>query len=565
MSIQSAEDYTTSETTTTTVLGEKLDNPYSVENMKIAYDSLTSSSSIKTLSSVNIQTTDYYVRFHPTSDEQMEELDADSLVLFPYPLDYEIETYGDDYDQIDSTGGKWMYTSVPVDYEFRSDIEYEILEELYLPETVEESSETTATSMSNMLALLEEKSLQLTGNADESDSSSISTSSTISTLSKKKRPTGYVYVENTETDSIDAVVGMKIRFRHWFKYGQAHTTSTGYYSCNKKYRNNPVYIFLFKNKAGFHIRATYTSIARARSRMGKYSKSGHDFYVTQSSDTWRFCTVNNAVVKYFNYCDDLGIGTPDDDLRIAALDKTGSSAAPMLKHVYGIIGFQTPTSVKSYFKNYASITLSLTVYNTMLKLFLPDIIIKAKSSRGTAKIYDATFHELCHASHYNKVGNAYWIKYINYIINYGESGAPYGDGTGTNAGLCALAEAWAYNMEHYLVIKEFGTSNSIMSQSVFEAIKPKEVGDEDDDIYDKDDGYYGWIPAGIMNDLVDNKVDKVRSNYYDNVTGYTYKKLFDALYKDVTTPQKFRDRLLSENNNLDKTDVKDLFDGYYWD
>ncbi len=566
--IQLAEDTTTSESVIATVLGEKLENPYSVENMKIAYDSLTSGSSIKSLSSVSITTTDYYVRFYLESDEQFEELDADSLVLFPYPLDYEIETYGDDYDQIDSSGGKWMYTSVPVDYDFRSDIEYEILEDLYLPESVEETSGTVTKSVSNKLALLEEKSLQLTGNADESDSMSISTFSTISTLSKKKRPTGYVYVENTETGEDDPVVGMKIRFRHWFKYGVAHTTSTGYYSSSTKYRNNPTYIFIFKNKEGFQIRAKITSIERASSTMGKYSKSGHDFYVTQSSDTWRFCTVNNAIVKYFDYCDDMGIGSPDDDLRIAALDKSsGGSAAPMLKHINGSI---TVYTVKNFLGGSLNISVSSSVVTTILKVFAPDIIIKAASSRGTAKIHEVTFHELTHAGHYNKVGDTFWKKYIAYICtNYINGDGTYGDGTGTNAGLCALAEAWAYNMGYYLTIQEFGTGNSVMNKNVFEKFEPKSVGDSDDDIGTESTYWYGWIPAGIMNDLVDSKVDEIRSSrsctYYDNVSGYSYEELFDALDKDVTTPQKFRDRLLSENDDLDEDDVNDLFEAYYCD
>ncbi len=548
-----------------TIIGQKLENPYSVANMKIAYDSITSSSDISTLSSVSISTTDYYVRFHIESNEQLEELDADSLELFAYPLDYKIEEYGDDYDEIDSTGGKWMYTSVPVNYEFRSDIDYEILEDLYLPESVETTGLATS-SICSFLNKLEDKSLELTGNAEESDSSKIST------LSKKKYPKGYVTVFNSQygaTDKYIPVVGIKIRTRHWFKYAHTYTNSAGYYSISTGYRNNPTYIFLFENKAGFQLREHLTSIARARESMGSHSKSGYNFVITRSSDIFTLCTVNNAVIDYFDYCDSLGIGSPDNDLRIAVLDKDGNGATPMLNHVSS--SKLTSTYIGNFFNAVANLTLTSTVIKTVLKVFAPDVVLKAEkgsSGTGTAEIYLQTFHELTHAAHYNKVGDDFWVKYIKYISSNGDKEHPYGDGTATNAGLCALSEAWAYNMGYYLTLQRFGEENDAVYADAFEKFTPKETGDSDDDIYIPEGGlttsWYGWIPAGIMNDLVDSNVDQYRTGFNDNVAGYTYKELYNALDKDVTTPQEFMDRLLEENSNLDKTDVEDLFDGYYW-
>ncbi len=64
------------------------------------------------------------------------------------------------------------------------------------------------------------------------------------------------------------------------------------------------------------------------------------------------------------------------------------------------------------------------------------LIYGAKSSLGTANVYAVTFHELAHASHHNKAGNSYWVKYINYIVTYGA----YGNGTGNSAGVCERVE-----------------------------------------------------------------------------------------------------------------------------
>ncbi|MCF6213952.1 MAG: hypothetical protein L3J45_08005 [Flavobacteriaceae bacterium] len=67
-----------------------------------------------------------------------------------------------------------------------------------------------------------------------------------------------------------------------------------------------------------------------------------------------------------------------------------------------------------------------------------------------------------------------------------------------------------------------------------------------------------------MNDLIDTHRDYIRSGYYDNVTGYTIKNIYDALDSGVESPQAFRDRLLLENNNKDRANVLNLFKAYYW-
>ena len=75
----------------------------------------------------------------------------------------------------------------------------------------------------------------------------------------------------------------------------------------------------------------------------------------------------------------------------------------------------------------------------------------------------------------------------------------------------------------------------------------------------------GWIPTGLMQDLIDNNADFLRTGFRDNVTGYSHQDLFDALDSDVRSPQQFRNRLLGENGNRDRTYVLTLFEAYFWD
>lgn len=60
--------------------------------MKVAYDNLAKQNNRLNLSSDIIQTTHYYLKFFVASAGDYDALVADSLDLFDYPLDYEIES-----------------------------------------------------------------------------------------------------------------------------------------------------------------------------------------------------------------------------------------------------------------------------------------------------------------------------------------------------------------------------------------------------------------------------------------------------------------------------------------
>jgi hypothetical protein len=79
------------------VLGNKLENPYSVENMKRAYESLKSSGILKsaTTDTFDIETNTLYIRFLPKDSADLRLLWADTTIeLFDYPMDYEITEEG---------------------------------------------------------------------------------------------------------------------------------------------------------------------------------------------------------------------------------------------------------------------------------------------------------------------------------------------------------------------------------------------------------------------------------------------------------------------------------------
>ena len=75
----------------------KVKNPYSVVNMKLAWDNLVEDG-IVTNGSARVKTTHYYVKFKPADSDQYEILHSDSsLSLSDYPIESKIIENGDYY------------------------------------------------------------------------------------------------------------------------------------------------------------------------------------------------------------------------------------------------------------------------------------------------------------------------------------------------------------------------------------------------------------------------------------------------------------------------------------
>jgi hypothetical protein len=240
----------------------------------------------------------------------------------------------------------------------------------------------------------------------------------------------------------------------------------------------------------------------------------------------------------------------------------------MLTKTRGLIGLTTNSQLATFLLKANGISLAANILSIFIRFVSPDLIIEANSSQGTAEVYGSTFHELAHASHFEKVGSSYWTKYINYIITYDS----YGDGTGNNVGVCALGEAWAYHMGYLLTLAEFRnvggtTDNSEIEVAGFEDFTPFARPGVDINRNRRNGAIFrweGWIPGGIMLDLIDTNADNYRAGFTDNAEGYTNEDIYNALDWGIESPQEFRDRLLRESGDRDRNDVINLFEGYFW-
>ena len=458
-------------------LGEKLDDPYTVENMQAALTKVYPTKAER----VDIKATDLYVRFLPEDDSQLQRLEDMGLYLMDHPMDYRIVREGDYYQdpEVGEDAITWQYAVVSRDFVFPRNIRYELLDECYLSE-----HDPVTRGMEDIdWALVEREAFRLTGNGDLLEPA---------TKGEGVAPQGRITIEDPGFSGGKpfGVAGVKVVCNVFVKIGSCYTDRDGYYKMEKTFTSRPRYRLVFSNEKGFSIGLNLIVVPASVSTLGKDEAEVVDVHVTpEAGDAlWRRCVVNNAAYDYYSRCNeaDLDILPPPSNLRLWIFPDITSSSACMLHHG----AFLDNALIKAYLGQWIA----------LIKIFLPDITIGTKE-QDYAGIYRAVVHELAHTSHYAQVGNAYWTPYVNYVIAsfVAEGGKAYGTGDGDGAGYCEVGESWAYFMDATLRKDRYGIAlplygNSFwfkpdilsylyqrgMSRSeIYRALKPEVTGIDD--------------------------------------------------------------------------------------
>lgn len=416
------------------VLGRQLEDPYKTENMTRALRETYPTKADR----VNVSTTDLYVRFLPASQTEFDRLKAAGIELLDHPFDYEILREGDWYRD-PSVGGEeitWQYAVVPKDFEF-PDIRHQVLHECYIaandPSTKSDGLDWEA---------VERKSYELTGNGGM-----------IADLPETKAdrvcPTGRITVVDEEANGgkPTGVSGVMVSCNAFVKFARAYTDRDGYYKMDRQFSSKLRYRLVFKNEKNFSIGLNLILVPASVSTLGKADPAGVSLNVTPDSEEklFRRCIVNNAVYDYITRCDkeDMNISAPPADLRLWILNGLDCCSSPMI-HQGAVV-------------SHALIAGFLGVYSPLVKLFAPDITLGTSGKFSYRRIWSDTVHELAHASHYAKVGNGYWNKYVEYILrSFVSSGSTYGTGKEDGSGYCAVGEMWAYYLESMMHKDRYG-------------------------------------------------------------------------------------------------------------
>ncbi len=416
------------------ILGKKLQNAYSVENMRKAYEDLKKKSGLK--ANIEINTTHFYVRFLPKDSTDVNILLQDtSLELFDCPLDYEIKQDGLYYHDpmIPKEQPTWQYTVVPVDYQF-PDVQYEILENCFIPN---EDNNLKNSANAELLAKIEFESMLMTGNLSDDEKNEEGLKRW--RLPSKKNPAGYLQVYNTSNRRIEGISRVKIRVHRLVKISSTYTLTNGYYRIPQSFRYRVHYAIIFQNATGFKIWGNRAFVAPARYNMNWHSKEGYSINIYANSIAWLWATINNGTYHYREeLCPQFNINKPPAGLRLWTVRKNNgnwSGSTPMARQI----------SLKAAtFKDFL-LGLGVSIGTNGIYTILPDIFI-FPDYKDTQDTYSTLFHELSHASHYTKAGKWYWLKYIQGIIDNGG----YGDGTGKNDGYIGVGEMWGNYFGNYV-------------------------------------------------------------------------------------------------------------------
>ena len=496
------------------ILGQRLSNPYALDIMQAALDSLYPNQNI------SLPVTHLYVRFLPQDTAQMRRLKDDGLELFDFPLDREIIQPGYFYQDPQLSGAPftWQYTTVSPFYRFPVGIRYEILERCHIPD----EDVVTRYGIDYSVADLERAAFQKAGHENMWIESRAAVS-----------PRGRFTVTNTETGRNDGIKGAKVRVHNFVKWATTYTSSTGEYIISKTYRTNVHYAIIFDNMKDFcisdymiNIQISDWSLFSAKHRMGFHSNSGYSKNIGVSSDDWSYAVINNAAYEYYNFCNRESIALPPAGLEIWEGEWFRVNGAPML----GKLIYQ-PQLTDDVLNNIVSafiFSVDILIYR-----FAPDIILNTRNLSNTRDIYSIVFHELSHASHYTQAGMNYWTRYITYISkSYIMQGDCYGDGSLEDAGVCEVGEMWGYFNEDVMVYNHFDE----------EGVKGKQVS------YNSN-----WFYPGICV-LFDLYQDKI----------LTQKQIFDCLTWGVDARDKLQTMMKQLNPGMEKhIDISFAENGFY--
>ncbi|MCQ2180768.1 MAG: hypothetical protein MJY50_01730 [Bacteroidales bacterium] len=407
------------------VLGDKLEDPYTVENMTRALASVYPTKA----GDIILSPTDIYVRFLPRNQDEYELLATLCPDLLDHPVDYAIRRDGDYYQDPDIPEDEitWQYAVVDKNFVFPDGILYEILDHCFI---ADHDIITRAGGTEINWEEVERESFRLTGNE--------------SYLAPKTRssihPSGRITIVDDLYDPEPiGVKGVTVSCNIFVKFAHAFTDDEGYYEMSKTFTGNPRYRLLYKNVKGFGIGLNLILVPASFSTLGKNSPEGVDCCIDKHSNRSLFCrsVVNNAAYDYFESCKDdkAQMKAPPSNLRLWLFQLTDKSSSVMLQQ-----GAVVDGSILESF---------LGEYMILLKMFLPDITLGLKGADNYAEIYGRAIHELAHASHYMAVGNPYWNRLIKYVlVSFVTSGwVVYGVGTEEDHGYCEVAETWAYYMQ----------------------------------------------------------------------------------------------------------------------
>ena len=475
-----------------TVLGQARTIPYSVDNIRQAYNNLYSTSIAA------IQPNYLYVRFLPQSPTDVKTLLESDLELWDFPLHYDIFSIGETYHDptVSDSNYTWQYAVVPADFIFPS-IQYEIIERLAL---VPEDSR------------IAEEAFRITGNEYETPDEYEPDPQMVNgkfqftldhssppggesgerggpcwclTPDNMRKPSGCVQVFDNMLNQWDGVREVKVIVSKSRLFGiifhrSDYTDEAGCWYINHKYKGK-IHVWVKWESATCNIKTMKSNVDLwnytfpRRAYIGKYNGPNFNNIAIQFNWTssinsktfrnWVASTANNAIYEFQNYAINNSLPHPPGDLKvlITPWGSGNTGAAPMLDKFsiwsQALFVLSANQILKGVFMVAAPVgtVLSLSL-STWLVAAAPDIVLNWNDggNANSDDIRETMYHELAHAQHFGQVGQGYWLDEILFTVaNLG-----YGDGSAPGSGRAEVVEMWGWQNGRWAAHLRYGLSHS---------------------------------------------------------------------------------------------------------
>lgn len=563
---------------TPVILGEKLENPFSVKNMQKALNSLIEETdelenagvSKRNAEILEISPTDWYICFKVDSTQFYTLISDTTLALSQVPLDREIIQHGDYLEEFQKSEIKTLYTTVKPGYTNPNGIDFEILEELFIPENSElysEDSEVEKRSLSSdyfgddFVSLLLKKSFTITGNERFlASTSQVEKRQLIQGKKTSYYPEGKISFQTTK--GYEPVKGVKIVMWRWFTRINAVTDKNGYFISTTKLNkiligNNVQYYMNMTGQNGnqkWHLDANLFGVLCFwvnEYNLGSGSPDYVEFKIDASHKAWRQCLANNAIYDYVTYVRSEGLTLPPNNLRIAVGDNGVACSAPLFNKYFNA-EFEVLLNLAETIINYhiSPKVLYLSELIPPLTLLKPDIMVNCTNDyEEYNSVYSSIWHELNHGAHLqamiNNKGKDFATKYWTTVVHQEAFNSlkdmknTYGQKGDDNWEYIALAEGWA-NFRQYKMCKKYLEFNSLtLTDNKKSASYNYTLLKYKDEIYYR----YGSIMYELNSIITDSIIERAISNsssiseFRDNIIEY------DSKYKHI---------IISKFNTYDK-------------
>lgn len=279
-------------------LGPRLENPYTVTTMQEARRQLMDEN--PNLSIPEITTSHIYVRFAPANDEELYSLLQDTTIhFFDFPLDREVISGGYYHDPaIADSLPTYQYASIPIETWIRdyadSNISYEVLESLFIPEDDEDffsgggnddggsgrpgeifiptdpenpfipfipgdgeiDPNTIIPSSEDIIDMLVNRAMYLTGNLDSDGDASVQSVASTNSSSSAWTPSGTITAWDDIVEGQIPLEGVKVLARRWFTTHTGITDANGNFTCDGTFKKPANYCIKWE-RAYWDIREGY--------------------------------------------------------------------------------------------------------------------------------------------------------------------------------------------------------------------------------------------------------------------------------------------------------------------